>query len=540
MPILLLHQNPTRSQRLGQRPPAPREFSGLERRLPRRDLSIYGWPRCFVASIDFVKSQQQRDRLLRHLPDLVIVDEAHTAARPRGDRGRAQQQRHELLRAIAQDAGKHLILVTATPHSGIEESFRSLLGLLNPGFERLGVDPQADRKRLLPHIVQRRRRDVERWMGAETPFPERIAEEVRYTLSSRYARLFIDVLEYCRETAEAGETLGNAQRRVRYWAMIALLRCLLSSPAAAVSVLSGRLERIVSRHEKETGSPDTADEAYRPQVLDDLSDAEASDYTPGGPFEDDVAGWSDDERQRLRRFAERARALIGRDDAKLEALAEVLHGLLDQSFQPIVFCRFIQTAKHVAEQLPRRLGKAAANVDIRAVTGELGDEERREKIAELAASTRRILVATDCLSEGINLQDHFDAVVHYDLPWNPNRLEQREGRIDRFGQRRKLVKTVVLYGANNEVDHVVLDVLLRKARAIQKSLGIAVPVPAEAEQVVDAVIERVLLRGPRRGTQLELGFGEAGVSELHAAWDRAAEREKSSARVLQPVRDPAR
>ena len=89
--------------------------------------------------------------------------------------------------------------------------------------------------------------------------------------------------------------------------MIALLRCLLSSPAAAVSVLSGRLERIVSRHEKETGSPDTADEAYRPQVLDDLSDAEASDYTPGGPFEDDVAGWSDDERQRLRRFAERAR-----------------------------------------------------------------------------------------------------------------------------------------------------------------------------------------------------------------------------------------
>ena len=161
------------------------------------------------------------------------------------------------------------------------------------------------------------------------------------------------------------------------------------------------------------------------------------------------------------------------------------------------------------------------------MTGELGDEERREKIAELAASTRRILVATDCLSEGINLQDHFDAVVHYDLPWNPNRLEQREGRIDRFGQRRKLVKTVVLYGANNEVDHVVLDVLLRKARAIQKSLGIAVPVPAEAEQVVDAVIERVLLRGPRRGTQLELGFGEAGVSELHAAWDRAAEREKS-------------
>ena len=64
----------------------------------------------------------------------------------------------------------------------------------------------------------------------------------------------------------------------------------------------------------------------------------------------------------------------------------------------------------------------------------IGDDERKEKIAELAPSERHILVATDCLSEGIDLQEHFDAVVHYDLPWNPNRLEQREGRVDRFGQ----------------------------------------------------------------------------------------------------------
>ena len=143
---------------------------------------------------------------------------------------------------------------------------------------------------------------------------------------------------------------------------------------------------------------------------------------------------------------------------------------------------------------------------MRAVTGEVGDEERRERIEELVAHERRILVATDCLSEGINLQEHFDAVVHYDLPWNPNRLEQREGRVDRFGQPRAQVKTALLYGTNNEVDQVVLDVLLRKAHAIRNALGVSVPVPAEAERVVEAVVGSVLLRRPRPGLQIELAF----------------------------------
>ena len=92
---------------------------------------------------------------------------------------------------------------------------------------------------------------------------------------------------------------------------------------------------------------------------------------------------------------------------------------------------------------------------------------RRERIAELATRDRRILVATDRLSEGINLKDHFDAVLHHHLPWNPNRIEQREGRVDRFGQPRETVRTLLLYGTNNDVDQVVFDVLLRKARTIR-------------------------------------------------------------------------
>ena len=109
-------------------------------------------------------------------------------------------------------------------------------------------------------------------------------------------------------------------------------------------------------------------------------------------------------------------------------------------------------------------------------------------------SERRLLIATDCLSEGINLQEGFNALLHYDLPWNPNRLEQREGRIDRFGQQAETVEVALLYGSNNPIDGVVLEVLLRKAREIRRSIGIAVPFPENSASVMEAVTKSILLK----------------------------------------------
>ena len=89
----------------------------------------------------------------------------------------------------------------------------------------------------------------------------------------------------------------------------------------------------------------------------------------------------------------------------------------------------------------------------------------------LAGYERRVLVATDCLSEGINLQDNFSAVIHYDLPWNPTRLDQREGRVDRYGQAAPEVKVLTIYGADNQIDTLILEVLVRKHRTIRATLG---------------------------------------------------------------------
>ncbi|MBI4582772.1 MAG: ATP-dependent helicase, partial [Planctomycetes bacterium] len=146
-----------------------------------------------------------------------------------------------------------------------------------------------------------------------------------------------------------------------------------------------------------------------------------------------------------------------------------------------------------------------------------------------------VLVATDCLSEGIDLQQHFDAVVHYDLSWNPTRHEQREGRADRYGQKRPEVRALTYYGIDNQIDGIVLDVLLRKHQRIRGSLGISVPVPADTNAVIEALFEGLLLResaGKKDAAYVQLDFLEdyfkPRKEDLHQRWDAASEREKRS------------
>ncbi|WP_369425569.1 DEAD/DEAH box helicase, partial [Methanothrix sp.] len=194
--------------------------SHLERQKPP-DRSIYEHYPVQVISIDWVKSDRNRHQFLQFCPELVIVDEVHGAA-DAGDGNRSQQQRHRLLREIAKDENRHLILLTATPHSGIEAAFRSLLGLLRPEFREWDISSLDEQQRveLARHFVQRTRRDIEHDWEGEHCFPKRCSVDETYELSAAYRRLFQQTYDFCYEIIRTGESLEERKRRVRYWAAL--------------------------------------------------------------------------------------------------------------------------------------------------------------------------------------------------------------------------------------------------------------------------------------------------------------------------------
>jgi superfamily II DNA or RNA helicase len=487
----------------------------LERQTPL-DRSIYEHFPVQVASIDFVKTDRNRHRFLQFCPELVIVDEVHGAAAARGAR---QQERHALLRKVAKNPERHLILLTATPHSGIEEAFRSLLGLVRPEFAEWNVGDldETQRVELARHFVQRTRRDIEQAWEGTACFPEREPADETYELSGPYRALFERTYAFCSEIVRTGERLEERRRRVRYWGALALLRCVMSSPAAAVAALANR-----------AGAPLTDGEEldFGPFVFESAEDR-TDDESPTPALEAVVESLADGDRRKLRELARLAERLLGTaEDTKLERAIEIARSLVQEGFHPILWCRYVATAEYVADHLRQRLDP---EVQVVCVTGHMGDDERQAKIEEIDPDRPRVLVATDCLSEGVNLQEKFPAVVHYDLPWNPNRLEQREGRVDRYGQTAKTVKVIRFFGRDNPVDGVVIEVLLDKAREIHRTLGTHVPVPEESESVTQAVLEALFLRGGRRaaGGQLLLDLGVPEVVErFHRRWERDAERER--------------
>jgi superfamily II DNA or RNA helicase len=495
----------------------------LERGL-RPDESIFEVYPFTVVSLDYIKSDRRRADFLRACPELVIVDEAHTCVQANTT---TRHQRYQLIKGLAEaNPARHMLFLTATPHSGDDAAFHNLLGLIHPRFAGLIDVPEGEARRrlreeLADYFVQRRRGDIAEWRDT-AGFPVRESREATYKLTGDWGRLFDDVLDYARGMVRRAEGGTKLEQRMSWWAALALLRCVSSSPAAAALALRTRLKAVEG--EPESQQIAELDQAASETVMDGTADdALTLDETvPAGTVE------SPEDAAALRNLIERAEALRGiKSDPKLASLVSEVQALLGGGFKPVVFCRYIATAHYLADQLKSLL--LADKAHVIAVTGELTSGQREERIEELGALDNGItpvLVATDCLSEGVNLQRFFDAVVHYDLTWNPTRHEQREGRADRFGQSSKTVRALMLYGENNPVDGAVLKVILRKAEKIRKELGVAVPLPADNTKVVDAIMKAVLLqsgRGAEATRQLTLDFGVT-ESEVDAAWETARDK----------------
>lgn len=485
----------------------------LERGLPLAQTLFDAYPYT-VVSLDYIKAEKRREGFARACPDFVIVDEAHACVGTH----KGKQQRFELLAGLARDPERRMIFLTATPHSGDEDAFSRLLSLIEPSFGAMNFEDARYRERLARHFVQRQRIDLVSGEWDENrAFPKHETTESPYRLTQAHLDFQEAVLDYCfGVVSRAGS--GLRERRLAFWGTLALMRCVGSSPAAALSALRNRMSNESDRLE--------------PQIYDEDSDDEdAVDIEPCTGFDTDPA---------LLALVVQAEELVHKADPKLMALIDALTPLIKKGVNPVVFCRYLATAEHVRNGLR----KAFPKLSVEAVTGVLTPDERRDRVAEMASADdqkeiQRILVATDCLSEGINLQQLFDTVIHYDLSWNPTRHQQREGRVDRFGQPAELVRSIMMFSPDSAIDGAVLEVILRKAEEIRKATGVTVPLPDNRGPVTDALMASMMLRrGGTRQLALDLRLDD-GTKAMEVRWRDASESEKKSrARFAQNAMKP--
>jgi SNF2 family DNA or RNA helicase len=481
--------------------------SELLRRLRRtRGLYANPWthfPRLIV-SIDWLKSDRPM-RLLRDvLPavssyprtfDLLIVDEAHNVAPAGRGKYATDSQRTRAIRTIAPHF-EHRLFLTATPHNGYQESFSALLELLdNQRFAR-GV-PWSD---------EQLRRVMVRRLKSELPgFPQRKIEPLEVDHSDEELRIYKTLKAYGEMRLEAAQQAGNPSALMAEKFVVTLLKKrLFSSPAALANTLAVHLGTITGTKQREPLRPNV--QILR-RAIDELEIDIGTEEEQAEKTEDALAAAAraslepaSEQMRLLRELQQWAESAKGRADAKAEALIDLLNGIVCpggvwSDDRVIIFTEYRDTQRWLQELLAAR-GLGGERVEL--LYGGM-DVERRERIkAEFQASPElspiRILLATDAASEGIDLQRYCHRLVHCEIPWNPNRLEQRNGRIDRHGQRSPevLVHHFVSKGYEEakpgslEGDLEFLYIAAKKVDEIREDLGSVGPVIAE--QVEEAML----------------------------------------------------
>lgn len=470
-----------------------------------------------VISIDYIKADNRYKMFTEHCPELVIVDEAHTCTRPRGA-NKSQQLRYRLLRELADKEKQQIILLTATPHSGKSEEFQSLIGLLDKKFENYELQSAKEREELSKHFIQRRRVDIKPYLGDEMVFPEQVRfdDNEQYEISKSYRILLNNLIDYIKSGIQSAKNQEIRKQRSIYWDLLALMRGVMSSPAAGISMLENKIK---SQQDQEEDDTLPQENVYI--FNDGLKDLLNGDDVLPNAYQKATRT----DKNRLEEFIEGLKDIQKNDqDNKIKQALRLVSFALDMDKSPIVFCQYIQTAEYVGKYISDHLkaNKKTKDVSVEVITSRLADEERKLKIDELAKNPRHVLVCTDCLSEGVNLQQAFDTVIHYDLPWNPNRMEQRNGRIDRFGQTSPEVLISTMFAENNPVDKIVLNVLYKKQDEIKKRLGIYLPIVENDASVMERIMNELLVLN----TETQTEFMQRSLFDDDLEWKKYEEEEK--------------
>ncbi|MBB6119444.1 helicase-related protein [Nocardiopsis algeriensis] len=405
------------------------------------NLDVFETHPLLIARMDHLARNEHLLGLLRNSEwDLVIVDEAHRMGAHRFG-GKVDRTKRFQLGELLGEVTRHLLLMTATPHSGKEEDFQLFLTLLDRDrFEGRSGSASTDTSGIMRRMVKE---DLLTFDGRRL-FPERIAETVPYELTALEYDLYEQVTAYVREGMDRAERIGGTRQNSIGFALTVLQRRLASSPEAIHRSLVRRADRLEQRKravlngERRDPSPaldhDLLDGGeYSAEEIENLEDTLLDTATAARTAEE-----LDAEITELAELARTARAV--RDsgqDRKWTELSRILRDQVlvdDRHGNPrklIVFTEHRDTLSYLASRIRALHGRGGTVLTIH---GGMSRRERRAATEEFTHNRDcRILVATDAAGEGLNLQAAH-LMVNYDLPWNPNRIEQRFGRIHRIGQ----------------------------------------------------------------------------------------------------------
>ena len=492
-------------------------LAALERQL-LPGQSVWAAHDVVIASVDYMKMRMEE--VLSYPWDLIVIDEAHLCAKPHTSNDRSPEMERWQFATRATECARHLLLLTATPHNGYSDSYASLFEMLDPTLVRhTGGGPTIDRRRARAnHVVQRRREDIGTWYaerGVPSPFPRRFADEQIIDLKKfKEMRALLEDL-----TGYAQALYGSATVPIDRWIAAHLQKRLLSSPYALRRSIDNRLRAVKKRTETTAPGPESAREATGDLLFTEADEGDAANL--------DLAVASldrDTELASLQRIADLARRVTPVKDPKLVTLL----GLIPERMKAhpnmqrvMVFTKYKDTLDYLVDNTQKAVDGKIKNyvlpdrTHVFAIHGQMNLAARRSTFAQFEQSQRAVLIATDCISEGLNLQRACAELVHYELPWNPNRLEQRNGRIDRFQQREPFVgiRTLVL---DDPLDAALLYLIVTKSQQMRNDYGFVPPFLANTDILLH-------LSDPEAAYRAKLLAGKQGKWTTPSLFEDAAE-----------------
>ncbi len=452
----------------------------------------------YITSIDFAKQEDVMSSLSSTRWDLVVVDEAHKmSARIRSENKKDMTRRYRLGQILSRTSD-HMLLLTATPHSGDPDAFRLLLDLLRPGFfSNPELIQEARRNRDNPLFIRRVKEELRDFDGKPI-FPRRYTHTHSFNLSDAEMELYNEISRYI--TEQYNRAIAT-DRRAHAFAMMLLQRRMASSIYAVMRSLMRKRDRCIQLMEN-------IESLSMREVSGDYSDLPSVDYSDleerriweiessleGSTLADSIPELKAEVSTLEGLIEDAERLLKSGSETKLMELQKILEEIGHEKI--LIFSESKDTVDYLLEKIE------SWGYSVCTIHGGMSMDERIAAEDDFRRN-KQVMVATEAAGEGINLQ-FCHIMVNYDIPWNPNRLEQRMGRIHRYKQRRD----VHIYNlvAGNTREGLVMRRLLEKLDSIRQDIGSDKVYDVIGEIYTERDISRIIemtLRGEIRDEEIE-------------------------------------